>query len=81
MAGRTIISNGQNLNLLLNSVAWLTGEKNLIAIRPKDEIFEPLNLTPRESAQFMFKIVIMFPVLIMGLWFSFRVAKKIAGRK
>ncbi|MBR0519631.1 GldG family protein [bacterium] len=81
MAGRTIISNGQNLNILLNSVAWLTGEKNLIAIRPKDEIFEPLNLTPRESAQFMFKIVIMFPVLIMGLWFSFRVAKKIAGRK
>ena len=81
MAGRTIISNGQNLSLMLNSMAWLTGEKNLISIRPKDEVFEPLNLTQSESAQFMFKTIIMFPVLIMGLWFSFKVAKKIAGRK
>ena len=81
MAGRTIISNGQNLSLLLNSMAWLTGEKNLIAIRPKDEIFEPLNLTPSESAQFMFKTIIMFPVLIMAFWISFKVGKKIAGRK
>ena len=81
MAGRSIISNGQNLNLLLNSVAWLTDEKNLIEIRAKDEVFEPLNLTPNESAQFMFKTVIMFPILIICFWLSFRISKKIVGKK
>ena len=58
-----------------------TDEKNLIEIRAKDEVFEPLNLTPNESAQFMFKTVIMFPILIICFWLSFRISKKIVGKK
>ena len=84
MAGDNIIVQGENLNLLLNASAWLTGEKNLIAIRPKDETTVPLDFTPLESHQFFFKTVIMFPVLLISLWFSLKMAKimtRKAGKK
>ncbi|MCQ2736698.1 MAG: hypothetical protein MJ234_05795, partial [bacterium] len=82
MAGRQGIKQGENLSLLLNSMAWLSEEKNLIAIRPKDSVMEPLSMTPAETSQFFFKTVIAIPFMIVALWLSFKIAKRITrGRK
>lgn len=82
MAGRQGIKQGENLSLLLNSMAWLSEEKNLIAIRPKDSVMEPLSMTPAETSQFFFKTVIAIPFMIVVLWLSFKIAKRITrGRK
>lgn len=81
MASGQYVNRGDNINLLLNSAAWLVEEKNLIAIRPKDEISAPLKMTPMETNQFFFKTVIAMPILILGFWLSLRIAKKVAGKK
>ena len=39
------VKNGGNLNLLLNSVAWLTEREELIAIRARGEENQPIKLT------------------------------------
>ncbi len=77
MAAKEVVGQGENLNLLLNSAAWLAEEKNLIAIRPKDEATEPLEMTRAESSQFFFNTVIAMPFFILAVWFSLKAAKKL----
>lgn len=68
----------QNLNrdLLLNSVAALAKEENLISITPKEVAATPLQLTDTQFILFIFGFIIPLPVLLFVgsgvLWFRRR---------
>ncbi len=81
LASDAVISQGENKNLLLNSVAWLTEEKNLISIRPKDEQIVMLSLTDESTLQIFFYSVVFLPSIFAFLWLSMRIARRIGGKK
>jgi len=68
----------QNLNrdLLLNSVAFLAKEENLISISPKEVEATQMNLSETELGLFYLGFVIPFPLLLFGgggwLWYRRR---------
>jgi ABC-type uncharacterized transport system involved in gliding motility auxiliary subunit len=67
-----------NSDLFLASVNWLTSEKDLISIRPKEAKFSPLILTQRQGKIIFYLPVIVFPAVVIaagiGIW---RVRKKL----
>ena len=75
------ITQGENKNLFLNCVAWLSQEENLISIRPKDQNVTLLTLTD-ESTFFIFFFSVVFPPCIFAsLWLSIRIAKRFGSNK
>ncbi|QDK36963.1 GldG family protein [Bdellovibrio sp. NC01] len=59
----------QNLNrdLVLNSIAALAKEENLISISPKEPQSTQLLLTETKFAVFLFAFIIPFPILLLGI--------------
>ncbi|UOF02814.1 GldG family protein [Bdellovibrio reynosensis] len=68
----------QNLNrdLVLNSIAALAKEENLISITPKETMTTPLMMTETKFAVFLFAFIIPLPILLLGtsigLWLKRR---------
>ncbi|MGZ3770790.1 MAG: GldG family protein [Bdellovibrio sp.] len=68
----------QNLNrdLLLNSIASLAKEENLISITPKETEATKLMMTPTKFTLFLFAFIIPLPLLLLGtsvgLWLKRR---------
>ncbi len=73
------ISEGANRNLVLNAVAWLTGENNLISIRPKDHELTVINLTDGNMIRLFFYLVVFPPTLFAALWLSIRIVGRMRG--
>lgn len=59
----------QNLNrdLILNSIAALAKEENLISITPKEPQSTQLLLTETKFSVFLFAFIIPFPILLLGI--------------
>ena len=59
----------QNLNrdLVLNSIAALAKEENLISITPKEPQATQLVLTETKFSIFLFGFIIPFPLLLLGI--------------
>ncbi len=53
-----------NKDLILNTVAWLSGEEKLVTIRPKERKSTPLLLSPTQQ-----KLVFVVPVLVLPIFF------------
>jgi hypothetical protein len=70
----------QNLNrdLVLNSVAYLAKDENLISISPKEVEITQMNITPGAWYLFVFGFIIPLPIALFGfssfLWFKRRYA-------
>lgn len=58
----------QNLNrdLVLNSVATLAKEENLISITPKEPMATQMFMTPTKFAIFLFGFILPLPILLLG---------------
>ncbi len=54
-----------NSDLFLASVNWLTQEKDLISIRPREAQFSPLILTQRQGRIFFYFPVIVLPAVVV----------------
>ena len=59
-ASNSYLDLGGNRDLILNTVSWLAEEEDLIAIRPKDSLTQPLMLTALQG-----RIVFWLPVILM----------------
>ncbi len=65
-----------NRELFLNSIAWLTGDENLISIRPKTTKADPLMLN-NEQARLIFIIpVVMIPAIWLMIGISVYLVRK-----
>jgi len=53
-----------NGDLLLNAIAWLTRQKKLIAIRPRQPTFSPLYLRPGQVRALFLALVVAPPLLL-----------------
>jgi len=56
-----------NRDLFLNSIAWLSGEESLIAIRGKEVDATPLFLRKGQSRMLFFVTVIIMPLLVIAI--------------
>jgi ABC-type uncharacterized transport system involved in gliding motility auxiliary subunit len=54
-----------NGDLFLNTVNYLTGEEQLIAIRPSKSPVRPLSLTPAQARVLFWVPMILLPVLVI----------------
>ena len=54
-----------NGDFVLNGVAWLAEQEDLVSIRPKTALPRILTLTPREAFYYFWTIVALAPVLII----------------
>lgn len=52
-----------NRDLILNTIGWLAEEEDLIAIRPKDPMVQPILLTERQGRVFFWLPVVGLPAL------------------
>lgn len=59
-ASNSYLDLGGNRDLILNTISWLAEEEDLIAIRPKDSLTQPVMLTARQG-----RIVFWLPVIFM----------------
>ena len=68
----------QNLNrdLVLNSIAALAKEDNLISISPKEPQATQLILTETKFAVFLFAFIIPLPILLLGVGVSLYVRRR-----
>jgi ABC-type uncharacterized transport system involved in gliding motility auxiliary subunit len=68
-ASNSHINFSGNLDLFLNTVSWLTQEKDLISIRPKEARFAPLFLSSTQGKIVMYVSLIVAPatVFLSGL--------------
>jgi ABC-type uncharacterized transport system involved in gliding motility auxiliary subunit len=77
--GKTIYAPG-NMDLIVNSINWLSAQENLINITPKDKTNPPLTLTTAQSQQIFYLVLIVMPAvfLILGVivWRIRRRSKK-----
>ena len=74
-----------NRDLFLNAVDWLTGEEELIAIRPRDKRVNPIYLTPEQERWLLIVSIIIMPLFVLatGLTIIFRrpISALITGSK
>ncbi|HOL67911.1 MAG TPA: hypothetical protein PKX93_10695 [bacterium] len=54
-----------NLDLILNTIAWLSEEDILVSIRSKEQASQPLNLSARQGRVAFFLPVVIIPGLIL----------------
>ncbi len=54
-----------NLDLILNTIAWLSEENVLVSIRSKEQASQPLSLTARQGKVAFFLPVVVIPCLIL----------------
>lgn len=59
-ASNSYLELGGNKDLILNTIGWLAEEEDLIAIRPKDSLSQPIMLTARQG-----RIVFWLPVVFL----------------
>ncbi|HER44096.1 MAG TPA: hypothetical protein ENO08_06520 [Candidatus Eisenbacteria bacterium] len=59
-ASNSYLDLGGNKDLIMNTIGWLAEEEDLIAIRPKDELTQPVMLTARQG-----RIVFWLPVVLL----------------
>lgn len=64
------LGRGSNLDLLLNTLNWLSSDEDLISIRPNDPENTPLNLTQSDMTRLFLLTVIGFPAAIVILGIS-----------
>jgi ABC-type uncharacterized transport system involved in gliding motility auxiliary subunit len=55
-----------NGDLFLNTVNYLTGEEQLITIRPSKGLVKPLSLTPAQARVLFWVALVLLPVLILS---------------
>ncbi len=53
---------GGNADLFLNTVSWMVGDEDLVAVRPKDPTNRQIQMTPRDT-----RILFLFSVLALPL--------------
>jgi ABC-type uncharacterized transport system involved in gliding motility auxiliary subunit len=63
-ASNSHINFSGNLDLFLNTVSWLTQEKDLISIRPKEARFAPLFLSSTQGKIVMYVSLIVAPATV-----------------
>jgi len=59
-ASNSYLDLGGNKDLIMNTIGWLAEEEDLIAIRPKDSLTQPVMLTARQG-----RIVFLLPVIFL----------------
>ena len=59
-ASNSYLDLGGNRDLVLNTISWLADEEDLIAIRPKNSLSQPVMLTARQG-----RIVFWLPVIFI----------------
>jgi len=59
-----------NRDLIMNTINWLTKRENLITIRPKDNLVQPVLLTMRQGRLVYWLSIAVLPalVIIIGVW-------------
>ncbi len=68
-ASNSAVNFSGNLDLFLNTISWLSQEKGLISIRPKENHFAPLLLTRTQGKIVMYVSLVLMPaaVFVSGL--------------
>ena len=56
---------GNNVDLILNAVSWLAEESDLVAIRPKAGLIQPLLMTAMQARLLFWGTVVVLPLAIL----------------
>jgi ABC-type uncharacterized transport system involved in gliding motility auxiliary subunit len=69
-----------NRDLIMNTINWLTRRENLITIRPRDNLVQPVLLTMQQGRLVFWLSIALLPglVIIAGIWVLAR-KRKSAG--
>jgi ABC-type uncharacterized transport system involved in gliding motility auxiliary subunit len=70
---------GGNKDLIMNTVSFLAEEKDLIAIRPKDPVNQPVILTSRQGRAVFWLPVIGMPLLVGTAGIAVSIRKRRSG--
>lgn len=65
-----------NGDLFLNTVNWLAGEEEMIAIRPKEAEDRRVAMTARQTKMVFYGTVIALPLLVLGVGIVVRVRRR-----
>ena len=57
----------RNKDFFLNSVSWLAGEEDLIAVRPKDPENRVLHVTTTQRKIIRMTSMVLYPALVLAL--------------
>ena len=75
-ASNAYIELGGNKDLIMNTISFLAEEKDLIAIRPKDPVSQPVILTSRQGRVIFWLPVIGIPAFIGALGIAVSIRKR-----
>ncbi len=75
-ASNAYLELGGNRDLIMNTISFLAEEKDLIAIRPKDPVTQPVILTSRQGRMIFWLPVIGIPAFIGALGIAISVRKR-----
>lgn len=75
-ASNSYLDLGGNKDLILNTISWLAEEEDLIAIRPKDSLTQPVMLTALQGRIVFWLPVIFMPAAIGAIGVAVAVRKK-----
>lgn len=75
-ASNAYLELGGNKDLIMNTISFLAEEKELIAIRPKDPITQPVILTSRQGRMIFWLPVIGIPAFIGALGIAISIRKR-----
>jgi ABC-type uncharacterized transport system involved in gliding motility auxiliary subunit len=75
-ASNSYLELGGNKDLIMNTISWLAEEKDLIAIRPKDTISQPIILTARQGRMVFWLPFIGVPSLVGAIGIAIAVKKR-----
>lgn len=67
---------GGNKDLIMNTISWLAEEGDLIAIRPKDSLSQPVMLTARQGRIVFWLPVVFLPAAVGAIGVAVAVRKK-----
>lgn len=71
-----MLTESRNRDFIMNSVAWLTDEGNLISVRPKDTSFTRLNLSDSKLVPLFIQIVLLPAMFFPLFWLSLNLVVK-----
>jgi len=75
-ASNSYLELGGNKDLILNTIGWLAEEEDLIAIRPKDSLSQPVMLTARQGRIVFWLPVVFIPAVAGAIGVAVAVRKK-----
>ena len=75
-ASNSYLDLGGNRDLILNTISWLAEEEDLIAIRPKDSLTQPVMLTALQGRIVFWLPVVFLPALVGAVGVAVAVRKK-----